>query len=1312
MTKVCVKKPFYVLVAVIIVLTIGFVSITRMQTDLMPDMEMPYLAVIVTEPGASPEQVKMDVTEPVESALGTVNGVENITSTSSANYATVMLEFGDDTDMDAALVRVSMALDSLELPEECGQPNILEVSMDMIATMYASVDYEGRDIKEVTTFVDQVVRPYLERQEGVANIVASGMVEDTVEIRLNQEKIDKINQKILTQTNEKLADAQKEIDDAKASLEDGKAELKKQKKNLEKQQNDTNQELASTNVQLAQAQASKAAYESSLNSLQAGKSALEAEKKAYKDAKMEETYESMDAMFAAYQSSLGEAAANSQITIPGSVQEAVANKENLQAFLDWMDSLGYGDQIKDVNYDTLKQLSDVVTVRLPQIDTELANLDTEIAAAQAVVDQMSDQMKDMDEQQTQAVAGGYSAAAGFGSTQAQIASGEEQLKSAEADLEDAQAKVDEAKEAALKNANLDALLSLETLSSIIYSQDFSMPAGYINDKDDNQWLVEVGDHFSDTEELGDLVLTKIDDIGKIKLRSVADITTIDNAGETYAKMNGNEAVLLAIYKSSTASTSDVSGSIAEAFDELESQYEGLTLTPIMNQGDYITMILHSVLSSILLGALLAIIVLALFLKDVKPTIVVAFSIPFSVFFAIIIMYFTKITLNVMSLAGLTLGIGMLVDNSIVVMENIYRLIGKGMSEPKAAVQGTKQVAAPIIASTATTICVFLPMVYTSGMISQMLIPFAFTISYALIASLIVAMTVVPTMSSVLMRSSKVRRRPLFEKLQNGYGKVLGWCLRFKIVPLAIAIVLFVLSVAKCFETGLNMLDDMESNQISATLTMDDEDDKETCYATADEVMNRILSVDGIAKVGALDGNTSAVSVAGAGGTDNYRSFTFSILTDDEIKTTGQFQKIISDIEKKTKDVDCKEFEVTSSALGSMGSMFGSGLEVDIYGSEQDELIKISEDVMAMMADIEGTENIKNGVSEDSKTVHLEIDRNKAAACGLTTAQIFQEIAKQTSTEKTAISMTTEGTSVDVNVVDETDPLTYENLLDLEITVDQTDVDGESKSKTYKLSKFATMSDGYSLDSILRENQSNYMAVTAEVQDGYNATLLARDLQEQLDAYELPDNYTMDMGGESSQVMDMVNQMLQAIALGLLLIYLVMVAQFQSLLSPFIILFTIPLAFTGGMLGLLIFDRSISAIALMGFMILMGTVVNNGIVFVDYTNQLRMQGVEKHMALIATGKTRMRPILMTALTTILSMSVMVFSQDAGNAMQKSMAIVVACGLVYSTLMTLFIVPVMYDILYRKQPKVIDVGDERDLDGIPDEAEEIIAQMNLS
>ena len=246
-----------------------------------------------------------------------------------------------------------------------------------------------------------------------------------------------------------------------------------------------------------------------------------------------------------------------------------------------------------------------------------------------------------------------------------------------------------------------------------------------------------------------------------------------------------------------------------------------------------------------------------------------------------------------------------------------------------------------------------------------------------------------------------------------------------------------------------------------------------------------------------------------------------------------------------------------------------------------------------------------------------------------------------------------------------------------------------------------------MDTITRENQSRYMTVTAEVKDGYNATLLSRTLQEKLDDYSAPHGYSVEIGGESEQVMDMVVQMLKALALGGLLVYLVMVAQFQSLLSPFIIIFTIPLAFTGRMIGLAAFGTSISAMSLMGFMILMGTVVNNGIVFVDYANQLRMAGVDKRTALIATGKTRMRPILMTAMTTILSMSVMVFSQDAGNAMQRGMSIVVAAGLIYATFMTLFIVPVMYDIFYRKQPRVIDVGD--DLDVIPDETSELIDQL---
>jgi multidrug efflux pump subunit AcrB len=1305
MTKFCVKKPFYVLVAVIIILVIGVVSLTSMQTDLMPDLSLPYLAVITTEVGASPEQVEMDITEPMEGALGTINGVENITSSSSENYGMVMLEFSEDTDMEAALVRTSMALDELELPDGCGTPNIMEISMDMVATMYAAVDYEGKDIKEVTSFAEDTVIPYLERQNGVASVSASGEVSDSVEIRLNQDKIDAVNEKILDHTNEKLADAAKELEDAKADLEKGEEELAKQKANLEKQQTDTNQQIADASVQLSQAQATKAAYESSYNSLNASKKALEAEKQAYEDAGMQDNYDQLDGMFAQYQMALGTTAEAAGITVPGGIAEAAADQEATEAFLQWLTQIGQGDAVSGITYESIKQVYEIVTTRLPQIDTALANLDTELAAAQAMLDEINKQMEGMDDQQSEVIAGGYSAAAGFGSGQAQVAAGESELTSAREQLEEAQQQIDDAREATLKNANIDALLDLQTLSSIIYAQNMAMPAGYIDDESDNQWLVEVGENFADESEIEDLVLTKISGVGKIRISDVADVTIVDNAGETYAKMNGNDAVLLSIYKVSTASTSDVAKTLTSAFSNLQEDYPGLTVTTIMNQGEYISIIIKSVLTSMLLGALLAIVVLALFLQEVKPTIVVAFSIPFSVLFALIVMYFTGIGINVMSLGGLCLGIGMLVDNSIVVMENIYRLRQKGLSAGAAAVQGAKQVAAPIIASTATTICVFFPMVYVTGMVSQLMVPFAFTISYALVASLIVALTVVPTFSSVMLKNVREKKHPIFTWIQNAYGKALEFCLRFKVVPLALAIVLLVLCVYRAFDTGLVLLDDMESNQISVSMTLPDDCEKEDAYACADEVMERILAVDGIASVGAMDGNTSAMAMSVSTG-DNYTQFSFNIITDDDIKTTDEFHAICQEIEEQTADIELADISVTSSALGEMSTMLGSGIEIDIYGDDQDTLVSISQDVREMLEQVNGLENIDDGLANADSSVHLFIDRNKAASCGLTAAQILQAIAARTTNDATAITMNKDGVNLDVRLVDETEPLTYENLMDMELSVDTVNDDGETVTKTYKLSKFAEMTTGTSMDTITRENGSRYMTVTADAKDGYNATLLARSVQEKLDAYSAPEGYMVEIGGESEQVMDMVWQMLKALALGALLVYLIMVAQFQSLLSPFIILFTIPLAFTGGMIGLAAFGKSISAMSLMGFMILMGTVVNNGIVFVDYVNQLRLAGVERHQALIATGKTRMRPILMTAMTTILSMSVMVFSKDAGNAMQKGMSIVVAAGLIYATLMTLFIVPVLYDIFYRKQPKVIDVGD--DLDEIPDETSDFLEQ----
>lgn len=1308
MTKFCVKKPFYIVVAVIIVLIIGVVSLSKMQTDLMPDMEIPYMVVVTTEPGASPEKVENDVTKTVESTLGTISGVENINSVSAENYSMVMLEFSDKTDMNAALVRVSKALNILELPEGCGTPNIMEISMDMMATMYASVEYKGKDIKEISAFTEKVLKPYIERQEGVGSVSDTGSVEDSIEVRLNKNKIDKINDKILFNTNEKLAEAKSKLDEAENQLKDGKKGLDEQKNTLDDKQKDTNKQLADASVQLGKAQATKAAYESSLNSLKAGKAALEGERKIYQDAKIEDNYNVLDKTFAEAKANMSEIAAQYGVKIPGSVKEAIDNPKDLEGFVGLLKTMGKEKEAEQLTVENLTKIYNIVEVRIPQIDTELANREIEIKAAEKVLEEVNKKMKGMDENQSKVISGGFDAAAGFGFAQSQIESGKQQMQTAEKDLEDGKNKLEASMDAAIENSNIDALLSLDTLSGIIMAQNFAMPAGYVEDKDSRQWLVKIGEQYTDEKALKDMVLTKIKNVGTIKLSDVADVTVIDNAGESYAKINGKSAVLLSIYKASTANTSEVSDGLAEAFKEIEKKYDGLTITSMVNQADYINIMVNSILKSILLGALLAVIVLALFLKDVKPTLIVAFSIPFSVLFAIIIMYFTGMTLNVMSLGGLCLGIGMLVDNSIVVIENVYRLRNRGLTAARAAVQGAKQVAAPIVASTITTICVFAPMVYVSGMISQLLIPFAFTISYALIASLIVALTIVPTMGSFVLKNTKEKKHKWFDKAKEFYGKTLVFCLKYKAVPLLIALVLFALCVWQTMRMGLVMMEDTDSNQIMVTMKLSKETDKESAYKTADKVLEKIAEVKGVSKVGAMDGGATMASTGMGVSADNHTQFMFFVLPDKDITTTKDFRNIRKLIEKNTADIKCEELVVSSSAMGDSSSIMNQGLQVSIYGENQDKLIGISKDIMKMFEGIEGCENITNGLEEKDKQIHLEINKDKAVKHGLTVAQIYQQIASQIITEKKAVTLSINEKDVDVNIVDETDTLTYDNVLNAKITSTTRNEEGTEVKKTYKLSEFANKKIEDSASKLTRKNQTQYLSVTAETKEGYNTTLMARDLQKKIDAYKAPEGYAVEVEGESEQVMDMIIQLCQALALGLLLIYLVMVAQFQSLLSPFIILFTVPLAFTGGMIGLMIFGEKISAMALMGFMILMGTVVNNGIVFVDYVNQLRLQGLDKHTALVATGKVRMRPILMTALTTILSMSVMVFSSNAGNAMQKPMAVVVCFGLIYATFMTLFIVPVMYDILYRRKPTVIDVGDDN-LDEIPNEAEEFLQSM---
>ena len=1380
MEKFSVKKPFTILVMVVAIIILGFVSLSGMTTDLLPKMSLPYLLVITTYPGASPEKVESSVSEPVESALGSISGVKNVYSMSYENYGIVELEFADGTDMDSAMVKVSSALDSVKsaLPEECGSPNIMEISMDMMASVYLAASYEGKDIQETSRFVEDTLIPYLERQEGVTSISDIGIVENSISVDLNQDKIDVLNEKILAKTNDAFADAvdqlndakkqlleseqkladstqelvdgQKDIDDGRTKLDDAQKELDEQKEkledakdSLEDQKKDTENKLATASQALDQLNA----LQTDLLTLQAQEASLKAtitqiEKSLEEQSKttndIPNVVAGLDQMSTVLTSSLMNltdqnstyvnsalAAANPAMSLHSlGIDEATWDTLTPEGRKELLQKTAAGYQTQKA---LLSGYKDYVS-SLNSLQVEKAGVQAAVSAAEAELKKSGVSYTDIEKAKIEA-------AAGFGAASAQISSGQSALNSAQTTLDSNKESLDSAqdqitegwdsiadakkqladgwdqyntslenfeaqKAEALRNANADQLVNMQTLSQLIYAQNFAMPAGYLDDAEDNSWLLKVGSNYESVDELSNIVLTNIEDIGDVRLCDVADITVIDNADDSYARLNGQSAVVLSVFKSSTAGTNEVSKNIAAAISELEEQYPGLSVLTLMDQGDYITMIINGVLQSMIVGAALAILILALFLKDVKPTIVVAVSIPLSVLTALILMYFTGISLNMMSLSGLALGIGMLVDNSIVVIENIYRLRSKGVGAARAAVQGTKQVAGAIIASTLTTVCVFLPMVFTAGTVRELMMPISLTIIFTLAASLLIAMTVVPAAGSTLLRNSKEKKHPFFDKVQDIYGKMLAFCLKVKVVPLAIAIGLLVYSIWAVMRMGIVMIPDMTSNQIEISVQMPEDTDKEECYKRADQVLDAMTTIDGIGDVGAMAGGDTTLVASSSGMSDStYDQFTFLVLTENENAGKEEVNRICREIEERTADIDC---ELTiSTGMSEMSMMMGSGLSVKVYGDDLDTLTKITQDICDLAATIPGYENISNGQEEPDQVIRLVLDKDAAMRKGLTVAQIFSELNGKLTESTDAATVTIDGEDMKIVVKDGREPLTRENLLDYNFEIQTTDDNGNTVTEDHPLSEFATLKLEEGVQSINRENQSRYMTVTATVAEGSNATLLSRELQPLIDAYELPDGYTIDTAGESDMVNQMVIQMSKVLLLGLALIYLVMVAQFQSLLSPFIVLFTVPLAFTGGLIGLLLMNEPLSVMGMMGFVVLLGTVVNNGIVFVDYANQLRVGGLERREALIATGKTRMRPILMTALTTILAMASLLFGDDLSSQMSKGMAIVVAGGLAYATLMTLFIIPVMYDILFKRKPLQVDIGSEN-LDDVPDDA----------
>lgn len=1400
MPKFSVKRAYTVIVAVLAVLIIGAVALTRMQTDLLPDLSLPYVVVVTTYPGATPEEVEENVTRPIESAVATLSDIENVTSTSSESLSVVTLEFNESANMDTVTIDTREKLDQVEAAftdDLIGSPTIMKISMDMLPVAVAAVDRDDCDITELTKYIEDEIVPELEGVSGVASVTVSGGIEKTQNVVLNEEKIETLSDRLqgivlaqmdvlkiqLDEAQAQLQQAQTQMDEQSSSISDGQLEASQQilegkleLLKMEIQLSQSESDITSTESQIGIIEGLIDTLRQSLNELQNEVNTRQAQltqaenelaqnkaeynqKKASIDTRnteIETRLAEIDAQKAQLQTQLEKI--NEQLA--GSTSALNLSSQRSQAQPD--DTEGSEPQtqpetqpetqpqsepetqpsnnLSEEERRQLQQQAQALQEQINELDTERAQLEaeslslsgqqtelyllqaqitageTQVSTARQSLNQATQQLATLQNQINASEAELASARTALAGAKAAVEAGESQVsqskdkvnekeKEANEQLNEADDALTQAgeeiksslesvneqlenfeatKEKALETADLKKQLTVENLSQILVAQNFSMPAGYAT-QDGVQTLVRVGDTITDEEELEQMILldTGVDEVGVIRLSDVADVYVTDNSAETYAKVNQNDALILSVEKQNNYATADVAHRLQDKLDELMEADDTIHFTTLMNQGQYIDIVVDSVLENLMVGAVLAIIVLIIFLRDIRPTFIIACSIPISVIFAVILMYFTGITLNIISLSGLAVGVGMLVDNSVVVIENIYRLRNKGVSRIKAAVTGATQVAGAITSSTLTTICVFLPIVFVEGLTRELFVDMALTIAYSLTASLIVALTLVPMMASRMLNHINEKKFSLMEKLQNNYAKVMEKVLHYRWLVLFVTVLILAASVVLSLSRGMVFMPDSDSTQVTVSMRMLEETNLADTMEMADTVMERILEVEDVDTVGAMLG-TSLLRMSAASD-----SVSMYVVLDEDKKNTSQ--EVAKQINEVCADLDCT-VEASGSASMDMSALTGSGISVRIKGKDLDELERIAGEIAEGIGQIEGTKNVSDGVGDTSPELLIHVDKEKAMEEGLTVAQIYMELSEILEEPSTATTVEFDNEKYPIVVSEENQSMTPEEIKNYVITV--TGLDGTTHE--VKLSEIAEIEESETMNAITRDEQVRYLDVTAEIADGYNVALVGQDVQKYLDGCQLPDGYTALLKGENETINDAMEQLVQMLILALICIYFVMVAQFQSFGSPFIVMFTIPLAFTGGFLGLYLTGNELSVIAMIGFVMLSGVVVNNGIVLVDYINQLRLEGVEKQQAIIEAGVTRMRPIFMTAITTILGLVGMAAGNGMGADMMAPVAIVTIGGLTYATIMTLFIVPIMYDLFTGKNMKKIDESELAILD----------------
>ncbi|SDJ92863.1 hydrophobic/amphiphilic exporter-1, HAE1 family [Jeotgalicoccus aerolatus] len=1005
-----IRRPKFTIVIMIILMLLGIVSLTRLPLQLMPNIQPPIAAVATTYQGAGPEEVMDDVTKPIEEELSSINGLTNISSQSQESSSVVILEFGYDMTIDEVESDITRALESVELPEQAGDPSFLEFDISMLPSIQMAVTSNGESVADYQGQVDDLVTE-LENIEGVASISENGTVVEEIQVNLD---IDALSEANMSQS------------DVAGLIE-----------------------------------------------------------------------------------------ANN-ISIPNA------------------------------------------TI----VDTENRNS-----------------------------------------------------------------------------------ISTRTISEI-----------------------------DGVETLRELVIADLPGGETLTLDDVADVSVEEQDSNTITRLNQSDALSVDVMLASDANASNVNSEFNEVLDEKlsEDEFSNLTVETLYDEGEYIDLAINSVYTSLISGAVLAMIILFAFLRNLKAPLIIGIAIPFSVITTFALLFFTDISINLMTLGGLALGIGMLVDNAVVVIENIYRHLAMGKTPRQAASEGTKEVASAIVASTLTTAAVFLPVVFVSGLVGQLFTPLAITVVFSLFASLFIALTVVPMLASRILDAPEENLEQV--RSERPYMKVLTrftrWTLEHRLLVMIITVLLVIAGIFGIYNQGMTLMPESDEGAITIEIEKEQgtiyEDTFETVQSIEQELEDHSEIEMYLSNVGSTQPMMSMSEET------NKASITATLVDQSERSvTTNEFiSNVEDDIEALDESADINVIPMSQSGMSSEPNTL-------MLKVSDDDAERLRESEATIIEELEADDKIE-GVSssrEDMVTeMQINVDRAAARENGLQPAQIGQAIYEASNgVEASTVEADNDFLSINVKYPD-TFLDSVSNFESMEIP--------NAEGEYVQISEVAELEEADMLPMITRDSQEETSELTVTYSSDMSLNEAGTYVEDIVAGADFSDDTHYSVGGDLEMLGDAIPQMLLAIVLGVIFIYLVMVAQFESFKHPFIVIMAMPLSIVGIMAALVVTNSPLSVVSFVGIIMLLGIVVNNSILLVDYTNQQKEKGMPTIEALEISVQHRFRPIVITALTTALGMLPLAIGIGEGGEMIAPMGTVVIGGLVSSTFFTLFVIPIFYSYIDKE------------------------------